>query len=160
MSHEKSPDKRERTLPETVSSAAVEFGRVFIKNLEIEFSNASAGLRPDADWPEFRQTMMRAFVAMLRESGASADEVMLLLQSECSSGEVETSWTEDLNGRRLELIDKLIQKTLSVSEAAELERLTRLLRSHFDQEMFVPLEGARRLHARLLGLSDPKSDDL
>ena len=61
-----------------------------------------------------------------------------------------TDWTEANNARRCELIDRQIQSTITPEEGAELDRLQRALRSYLDQVAPLDLEGARRLHAKLL----------
>jgi hypothetical protein len=59
-------------------------------------------------------------------------------------------WTRERNDRRVALIDKFIQGELTPEESVELEQLTEYMRTHFDTEAAVPLEGAKRLHRRLL----------
>lgn len=61
-----------------------------------------------------------------------------------------SGWTRERNDRRVALIDKMIQESLSAEEARELDSLTARLRLHADNEDAVPIEGARRLHRQLL----------
>lgn len=61
-----------------------------------------------------------------------------------------SSWSEQGEIRRRELIDKDIQGTLTADEFIELERLDRLANDYFDEVAPPPLDGARRLHDRLL----------
>jgi hypothetical protein len=59
-------------------------------------------------------------------------------------------WSDAKNARRCELIDRQIQNTISAEEAAELERLQYAMRTHLDRVAPLPMEGAKRLHAKLL----------
>lgn len=59
-------------------------------------------------------------------------------------------WSEQLQVRRSELIDKDIADTATVADRAELIELDRLANEHFDQVAPPPFEGARRLHHQLL----------
>lgn len=62
----------------------------------------------------------------------------------------ETTWTEQLERRRRELIDKEITGTLVDKERAELAGLDRLANEHFDRIAPPPFEGAQRLHEALV----------
>ena len=66
----------------------------------------------------------------------------------------DAAWSSQKNARRLALIDKKIQQTITPKEAIELLRLTKQMRVHCDSEEMVPLEGARRLHRRLLDMDE------
>jgi hypothetical protein len=71
--------------------------------------------------------------------------------STSNGGQVDTApWTEELNSRRCELIDRRIQEVISPEEDEELDQLQELLRRHLDKVAPIPLEGAKRLHAQLL----------
>ncbi len=56
------------------------------------------------------------------------------------------------DARRCELIDKKIQRTIDAAESRELAELQSEAMEHFDQIAPPPMEGARRLHERLLTL--------
>jgi len=58
-------------------------------------------------------------------------------------------WSDELQSRRSELIDKDIAGAIGESERSELARLDRLANEHFDRVAPPPFEGARRLHERL-----------
>lgn len=60
------------------------------------------------------------------------------------------AWSEKLQDRRAELIDKDIAGTASVADRAELIELDRLANEHFDKVAPPPSKGARRLHQQLL----------
>lgn len=59
-------------------------------------------------------------------------------------------WSDNLQARRSELIDKDIAGTISGAERSELARLDRLANEYFDRVAPPPIAGARRLHAQLL----------
>ena len=60
------------------------------------------------------------------------------------------AWSEEGESRRRLLIDKDIAGTLSAEELAELRHLDQLANEHFDRVAPPPIDGARRLHDRLL----------
>lgn len=66
-------------------------------------------------------------------------------------------WTPERDARRCELIDKDIAGTLTDAERVELARLEQLANEHFDAIAPPPVEGARRLHQRLLDKRAGKS---
>ena len=95
---------------------------------------------------------MRAVKLTLLDSGLDDGQVLELfgrvaLEPVTSS---ELEWTDELNKRRFELIDRDIQGTLSSVEQVELAGLTRLMREHVASDL--PLEGAKKLHRRLTDL--------
>jgi hypothetical protein len=61
-----------------------------------------------------------------------------------------TSWTDQKNARRCELIDKDIQGTISDAERQELESLTQEMRAYRRRLGAIPLDRATRLHKQLL----------
>ena len=60
------------------------------------------------------------------------------------------AWTDDVQARRCELIDKDIAGAANDAERAELIELDRLANEHFDTVAPPPFEGARRLDQQLL----------
>jgi hypothetical protein len=60
------------------------------------------------------------------------------------------AWSDEMQSRRSELIDRDIAGTATAAERAELVELDRLANEHFDKVAPPPLEGARRLHQQLL----------
>lgn len=62
----------------------------------------------------------------------------------------DMEWTEELNARRCQLIDKKIQGTLLDDEAGELDALQEAVQRHADRVAPLPFEAAKRLHAALL----------
>src|SRR5262249_12330479 len=59
-------------------------------------------------------------------------------------------WSDALQSRRSDLIDKDTGGPISDAERSELERLARLANEHFDRVAPTTTEGARRLHNQLL----------
>ena len=100
---------------------------------------------------------MHAVMKVFTDSGMNSEDVIRLL-GEASTEPLpepqDFEWSSQKNARRLALIDKKIQQTITSLEAVELQRLTGLMRSYCDREETVPLEGARKLHRRLLGMAD------
>jgi hypothetical protein len=158
MPNDKSHDLQARPKRRFVSSEAQEWGRLFVKNLECEYASLASQLPADATWPDFQRAMMVAFRTIFDESGPP--ESMGRFCEEVIAGllpvDTDVSWNQEKNSRRLGLIDKNIQRTISPEESLELARLTRQMRIHCDHEETVPLEGARELHRRLLDMADPK----
>ncbi len=59
-------------------------------------------------------------------------------------------WSDELNERRIELIDKDIQANITTGERAELAELQSRAVAYRDRVAPLPIEGARRLHQQLL----------
>jgi len=62
-------------------------------------------------------------------------------------------WTDAKNHRRCELIDRIIEGTITAEERDELDLLKRQLRSHVRAVAPLPLDEARELHQGLLDLA-------
>ena len=69
-----------------------------------------------------------------------------------ASGDVlnDGDWSDELNERRIELIDKDIQGNITKEESAELAGLQCKAIAFRDRVAPLPIEGARRLHQQLL----------
>jgi hypothetical protein len=159
MPNDESPEPQRLEEAESLSGDADEWGRLFVKNLELEYASTASTLPADAAWPDFQQAMMLAIGKVFEDSGAIAEDVARLreeLGNRFLPAEKDGAWSRENNSRRLDLIDKKIQQAITPAEAVELARLTRQMRAHCDREEMVPLEGARELHRRLLDMTDPK----
>jgi hypothetical protein len=160
MSADESLKQKRRQGGESVAADAIDWGSQFFKFLELEYTDAASRLPSEATSEDYRRAMFRALVAVVRESGANSDEIARLLR-ECiprdNDVDKNAAWTSECNARRIALIDKKIQQTISDAEAGELDQLTARLRLHVDNEELVPLEGARRLHRQLLEVDNPGS---
>lgn len=158
MSADEALEKQKQQRSTRTAAEAIEFGQQFVKILEDAYSQAAADLPAQATQLEFRRAMMRAVEATLVESGAHPTEIRKLFQDRILGDqdvEENVGWPSESNARRVELIDKSIQQSLSAAEAIELDRLTARLRLHVDREELVPLQGARQLHRRLLERKNP-----
>jgi DNA-directed RNA polymerase subunit F len=71
-------------------------------------------------------------------------------------GQQEERWSAENDARRCQLIDKKIQRTISPAESRELAELQRQALDHFDQVAPPPIEGARKLHQRLLAMQQQR----
>jgi hypothetical protein len=70
--------------------------------------------------------------------------------STIGNGAGEGDWSDELNERRIELIDKDIQGAITIDERVELAELQRRAIAYRDRIAPLPIEGARRLHQQLL----------
>ena len=59
-------------------------------------------------------------------------------------------WTDELNARRCDLIDRQIEGTITPVELQELDELQAQLRRYLDQNAPFDLAGAQRIHQQLL----------
>jgi hypothetical protein len=75
---------------------------------------------------------------------------MELDQSGSGDGPNDCEWSDKLNERRIELIDKDIQGNITAEERVELAELQRRAVAYRDRVAPLPIEGARRLHQQLL----------
>jgi nucleoside phosphorylase len=90
-------------------------------------------------------------LADVRENVGPSPEMKLDLdQAASGNGPNEADWSEELNERRIELIDKAIQGNTTEAERAELAELQRRAVAYRDREAPLPIEAARRLHQHLL----------
>jgi hypothetical protein len=157
MFNDESLESQSRQQADSLSSDAVDWGRQFIKCLELEYTNLASELPADATWPDFQQAMMIAVGRVFDESGATPERIAQLWEAAADcllSIDADAAWNREKNARRLNLIDKKIQQTITPKEAIELARLTAQMRVHCDSEKMVPLEGARQLHRRLLDMDE------
>lgn len=153
MAVEKQPDES-KTLPD----GANDWFRQFLKHLEGYMVDTGQGLAGNAEPSEYSLATMRAIKLTLLDSGLDDGQILELfgrvaLESATSS---ELEWTDELNKRRFELIDRDIQGTLSRDEQVELAGLTHLMREHVSSDL--PLEGAKKLHRRLTDLDSDSTD--
>ena len=157
MSNDESLESQGRQEAESISSDAADWGRQFVKCLRLEYANLASELPTDATWPDFQQAMMIAVGRVLDESGATPESIARLweeIADRLLPVDADAAWNREKNARRLKLIDRKIQQTITPKEAIELTRLTKQMRVHCDREEMVPLEGARRLHRRLLDMDE------
>jgi hypothetical protein len=94
---------------------------------------------------------------LLKKAQATGDDVVHLIRvavgrfvNDDILASPHGEWSDELEARRRELIDKDIAGSISQSEAVELTRLDRLANEHFDRVCPPPIDGALQLHDRLL----------
>jgi len=71
-------------------------------------------------------------------------------QAGSRDGPNDGDWSDELNERRIELIDKDIQGNITTDERVELAELQRKAVAYRDRVAPLPIEGARGLHQQLL----------
>ena len=127
--------------------------RQFIKHFELHLVDARRDLPPDASDSDLQAAAARAILATYLDAGMEFESAVELLgQVAVERRSVDAVWSDALNQRRFELIDKEIQGSLTAAESIELAGLTRCMRDHVESEANLPMEGARALHRRLLQL--------
>jgi hypothetical protein len=137
----------------TISGDAEDWIRQFVKHLELHFVDAVRELPPTAGVSDWQVTAARAAFATFLDSGLDHETVLELLgRVVIERSHPGVAWTESLNRRRFELIDKEIQQTLTPAENVELAGLTSMMREHADSEENLPIKGAQDLHRKLLQL--------
>jgi hypothetical protein len=155
------PHESEQRVPrEAISAVADDWIRLFITHFELHLVNASRDLPSGASVSESQVATARAILATFIESGMEIEStVELLAQVAAERRSIDVDWSDALNQRRLELIDKEIQGSLTATESIELVGLTRCMRDHVDTETNLPMEGARALHRRLLQLESKSESE-
>lgn len=81
-----------------------------------------------------------------------AVEVLLRQSQAVNSGPPRKfgPWTDELNARRCDLIDRQIEGIITTAELEELAELQAQLRRHLDQDSPFDLAGAQRIHQQLV----------
>ena len=92
--------------------------------------------------------VVRLLAPRRRAKPPALDEASSVLEQ--LPNESEEPWSAEKDARRCELIDKKIQGTLQAEESREFAELQRQAVEYFDRVAPPPIEGARRLHERLL----------
>ena len=121
----------------------------FIENLPrwIGYGNFSADpTRDRLIWQadQARMSAIHHVQSLLREAEAVED------QSGSGDGPNDGDWSDELNERRIELIDKDIQGNITTEERVELAELQRKAVAYRDLIAPLPIEGARRLQQHLV----------
>ena len=70
----------------------------------------------------------------------------------------KSSWTEEKDARRCQLIDKSLHVSLNAKEQRELKDLQRQAEAHFDEVAPPPIAGALKLHQELMDLKESSND--
>jgi hypothetical protein len=157
MPHDESLELPGQQDHESISSDAVDWGKEFVKRLRLEYSLLASDLPAKATCADFQRAMMVALGRVFDESGGPPEDSVRFCEEIAGrflpvTG--DTAWNRERNLRRMRLIDKKTQQTITSEETVELMQLTGQMRAHCDREEMVPLEGARKLHRRLLDRDD------
>ena len=130
------------------------WGRKFLTLVEDRFAHLLSNLPlSTATLADYQKAMTRAVFEEFRASGTNSEALAIWFEEfdrELGQGGVESSWNEEKNSRRLGLVDKSIQQTLTADETIELGRLTAELRVACRREDFSQMEALRQLHGQLL----------
>jgi len=153
MTTRKPPESEQPESREEISGTADFWIRTFVTQFERRVLEAGRALPPDASASELQMATARAILATFLDSGMEFESAVELLgQAAVDWPSVDVPWSDALNQRRFELIDKEIQRSLTPAESIELAGLTGIMRDHVESESNLPMEGARALHRQLLQL--------
>lgn len=157
MASKKLRESQAGSIKASVASDASDWLLKFVAVFERSFLYESSELQEVQGIADLQTATVRAMVHTLIESGMSSESLVERVEQtiiELDSGDLK--WSSKLNNRRLALIDKLIQESITQAEKLELAGLTATMRKHTDSEQNLPMEGARAIHKRLL---DAESKD-
>jgi hypothetical protein len=157
----KKPHESEQPASKAAISAAADLWvRQYMRQFERHALEASRELPPDASLSESQAAMAWAIVATFLDSGMEFESTVELLgQAALSWRSARVAWSDALNRRRFELIDKDIQGSLTPAERIELAGLTKSLRDHVESEANLPIKGAQAQHAKLLQLQSTRKSE-
>lgn len=144
----------------THPSHAADWLNTFKKHFSIAFQDATSSLANEAGEEDLQRAAISAMTTTLRDSGLS-DEQMLIFLGEAfeRADSVPAEWTPEQNQRRIDLIDRGIEKSISFDEKIELARLTAALRASVSAEEIFPMEGAIALHAKLKAMEQKEDQN-
>ncbi|MFG0265482.1 MAG: hypothetical protein ACF8AM_10075 [Rhodopirellula sp. JB055] len=160
MPTEKPPSRTPHPNKDIISDDQDFWSRQFLKHIELNLLDVIAGLSRNATQEEYQAATLQAVIETLQDSGMAliefpslAAKAIAKIQDQPPSTNV-TQWTPAMNARRMDLIDRQIQETITVPEQIELARLTEAMRTVIDSEKSQPMEGMKALHAKLLSIRD------
>jgi hypothetical protein len=87
----------------------------------------------------------KAWLVSLFGENASDDAVVRIAIGELA----KEAWSSAMNDRRVALIERDVDGTITRDESLELEYLQEAMRAHVQRSAPIPLEEARELHAKL-----------
>lgn len=151
MPNDAQPNPNQQTEENPRWLDAADWVAQFSKLLELEFNSVPQEVAGEAMDDTYRQSITRAFLNVLADSGASTEEISGLIQNALrSTHPQEVEWTDEKNVRRVELIDKKIQGDIAPEERMELARLQQEASTYLNRQSPLPIEAARRMHKELL----------
>ncbi|WP_442507605.1 hypothetical protein SH528x_006534 [Novipirellula sp. SH528] len=160
MPTEKLPDETLDTAQDAISEDHDFWSRQFLKHFEIHLLDSVSLLRGKSPIEDYQEATVRAVIETLHDSGMEIGAFVELVAKSLASVELaEPKWLPQMNDRRMELIDKQIQETITVAELIELAQLTQAMRDYVDSESSLPMEGAKALHRKLLSIRRGDAND-
>lgn len=151
MSPDRPCEPRATAEHETVDTDARIWSLQWIPVFEQALLAESTHLPKPTEISDLYRMTIRAMLSTLIDEGMNPEWFVDVVGK--ALGEMsphETTWNPESNLRRLALIDKQIQQSISLAEQLELARLTAQMRAQVDTEVNLPLQGARAIHKRLL----------
>ena len=124
--------------------------RQFVKYFELQFVALSGSLPHDAGAAELQTATAQAIFETFIDSGIDKESVMELFGRVTLPPMSTAPWSEELNKRRFDLIDKDLQGAILPAERLELAGLTRIMREAVESDVNLPIKGAQLLHRKLL----------
>jgi hypothetical protein len=153
MSPDRPLEPRATAAQEPIDTDARFWSLQWIPVFEQALLAESTHLRKPTDISDLYRMTIRAMLSTLIDSGMSPESFIDLVGHTLSEmSPPEATWSAESNRRRLALIDKQIQQSISLAEQLELARLTAQMRAQVDTEINLPLQGARAIHKRLLAV--------
>ncbi len=137
--------------PGSISADAVERAQKFVYLFKQHFIEICHELRPTGQLSDYDEAMIQAVFKSFADLEVSSHLYATILpQFIGDRGSEGVEWSDELNRRRFELIDKKYHKSISAAEEAELDRLTQVMREQIDTEANLPISGVEELYRRLL----------
>ena len=151
MANKKQPKLTTNLSKRTISLEAEDWFNQFQKHLRISFLDHCESLPFNETPAEIQTATIRAIVDTLFDSGADLSSFIQSIGERLSQlTEPAIEWNDELNRRRVELIDKDLLGEASFVEQVELAKLTSMMRRYVDTESNLPLKGAMELYRKLL----------
>lgn len=158
MPTDKPPSENIDPTREMISEDQVFWSQQFLKHLELSLLDCIAKLPKHAALEDYQAATFQAVLETLRDSGMEIGrlpELAAQAMARIEGGDGNRNklpWNNSMNGRRMELIDKFIQETITIPEQFELADLTQAMREFLDTESPMPIDGAKALHQKLLSI--------
>lgn len=155
MASKKLPDIESASESRNVTSEVEFWLQQFQKHFAIAFYDRCQSLPDTPGHDEIQRVTSEALVETLLDSGTSPESLIDAVgQVQLERTLEAATWTEEMNQRRVELIDRDLQQSATLDEQVELAKLTATMRAAIDTESNLPLLGAKRLHEKLLKMGD------
>lgn len=162
----KQPKKSKTRHDRSISVSSIPFDAAlwlknFIVDFEDHFATSASTLPTTTEASQLQKLAVLAAVQTLVNSGMNLDSLQDVLGEVMSSQQsANIKWDERHNQRRIELIDKDIQETLTLQEGVELAQLTRSMRDYLQVHHPLEMEGTRKLHQKLITLRNTAITEL